>query len=102
MIHKLRTRDLGRQDIYIYRFNNTQAPNARIPHPSGPCSLCRHMLKKHRIGRVYFLDQNNQPSILKHSELEELSGDPAYITQLFIQKQLSSNQLRFDPQEFSR
>jgi tRNA(Arg) A34 adenosine deaminase TadA len=82
--------------VYVYRFNNTIHPQAREPKVSAPCPLCQHMLKSAQIGRVAFIDRDNQLVSRKGRDLHSLVDHPYNITTTFATRQKDNAEMRFN------
>lgn len=66
--------------IYIYRFNNSQHPKAREPKNAKPCCFCQHVLKERGVSRVYYINNNNELSVLKNRDMVSVIANPVNIT----------------------
>mgnify|MGYP003394332659 CR=1 FL=1 len=98
LIKKSPKQDLIGAKIYIYRFNNTSAPDAREPKISGPCLLCQHMLQKAMVGKVTYIDKNNVLVSTRGRDLHCLTEHPCQITRIFAKQQQANSDIRFEPQ----
>lgn len=70
--------------IYIYRFNNTTAVDARCVKNARPCPMCQHSLKKAGVSRIYYVDDAGDLSVLKNRDMSMLVGEPSNITKYFL------------------
>ena len=72
--------------IFIYRFNNTTAKDAREVKNAKPCPMCQHELKKSGVSRVFHVDDEGELQVIKNRELVGLVGEPANITKHFLHR----------------
>ena len=85
LLNKLGAKAKGSK-IYIYRFNNTTSPTARENKNGKPCPLCQHALKKAGVARAYYINDDGETCIIKNREMIGLIGEPANITNHFLDR----------------
>ena len=83
--------------IFVFRFNNSTHPNARVGKNAKPCLFCQHILKKHDVSRVYYFSDEGVLSVLKNSEMSFLVACPYNIT-YFISERYGS--LHIDQRDY--
>lgn len=83
LINKMGDRIRGCR-VYVYRFNNSSAPDARNPKNARPCLLCQHELRVAGVNRVVYLDDSGEVQFLKNKEMALLTASPAIITSMFL------------------
>lgn len=86
LIRKCKPTEIRGAKIFVYRFNNTTAADAREPKCSMPCHLCQHELRRVGIGRVHCMNSNGRIVILKKHDLVILQDHPSVITHHFLKK----------------
>lgn len=86
LLRKLKPAELKGAKIYVYRFNNTTASDAREPKCSMPCPMCQHVLRRAGIGRVFCMNDKNKITILKRNDMIVLQDDPTILTAHFMRK----------------
>lgn len=72
--------------IYLYRFNNTTAKDAREVKNAKPCPMCQHQLRKSGVSRIFHVDDDGELCVLKNRDLLGLVGEPANITKHFLKR----------------
>lgn len=72
--------------VYIYRFNNANAPDARNNKNGKPCLLCQHCLKTAGVSRAVYIEDCGTVCSLKNRDMAELIGEPSYITRYFLDR----------------
>ena len=72
--------------IYLYRFNNTTAKDAREVKNAKPCPMCQHELKKAGVARIFHVDDDGDLQVIKNRNLVGLVGEPANITKHFLHR----------------
>lgn len=72
--------------IYLYRFNNTTAKDAREVKNAKPCPMCQHALKKAGVSRILHVDDNGNLHTMKNYDFSSLIGEPANITKHFLHR----------------
>lgn len=72
--------------IFLYRFNNTTAYDAREVKNAKPCPMCQHHLKKAGVSRVFHVDDKQNLCIIKNRELVGMIGEPSTITKHFLNR----------------
>ena len=85
LLNKVRDKAKGSK-IYLYRFNNTSAKDARIVKNAKPCPMCQHQLKKAGVSRIYHVDDSGELQTLKNRDFMGLVGEPANITKHFLHR----------------
>lgn len=100
LIKKSKSTDIVGAKVYIYRFNNTTAPDAREPKTSEPCLLCQHMLNRAMVGKVTFIDKNNNLASVRSKDFHQLTDHPCQITKIFAEQQRANSEVRFEPQQY--
>lgn len=100
LIKKCSADELVGAKIFVYRFNNTTAPDAREPKVSAPCLLCQHMLNTAKIGKVTYIDKNNNLVCTKGRDLNMLTNHPCEITKFFAEEQRVNKAVRFEPSRY--
>lgn len=81
--------------VYVYRFNNSSAPDARTPKNARPCLLCQHELRDSGVSKVIYLNDNGETHVLKNKDMARLKGHPSNITALFMSRIGSSPGVKF-------
>ena len=85
LLRKLNNKIKGTK-FFLYRFNNTNHPDAREPKNGKPCIFCQHILKDCGVSRVYFLNDQNVLTVLKNRDMISVIANPATITHHFIER----------------
>lgn len=85
MLNKIGDRAKGGK-IFLYRFNNTTAVDAREVKNAKPCPMCQHELKKAGISRIHHVDDSGALCVMKNRDLVGLVGEPANITKHFLHR----------------
>lgn len=89
--------ELSGAKIFVYRFNNSMAPDAREPKASAPCPLCAHMLHTAGVGKVWYMNTNTEVEMKRGRDFALLTDHPYNITAHFAEKQKYNRQMRFEP-----
>ena len=72
--------------IFLYRFNNTSANDAREVKNAKPCAMCQHALKKAGVSRVHHINDDGDLCQLKNRDLVNMVGEPSKITKYFLHR----------------
>lgn len=86
--------------IYVYRFNNSSAADAREVKSAKPCMLCQHELKNAGVSRVYYLNDEGRVEFMKNRDMITLVGNPAVLTSMFLSKADGDDNLKFIPSDY--
>ena len=99
LLSKLGSKAVGAK-IFVYRFNNTNNPNAREAKNAKPCILCQHSLKSAGIARIHYIDDNGVIQVIKNRDLVELKAKPSNITHYFLNKAGYHHDNKFCPMDY--
>jgi len=72
--------------IFVYRFNNTTATDAREVKNAKPCLMCQHQLKKAGVARIQHVDDEGDLCTMKNRDFVGLIGEPSNITKYFLHR----------------
>lgn len=86
LIKKCKPSEARGAKIFVYRFNNTSANDARIPKCSMPCHLCQHELRHAGISRVCCIDPDGKIVVMRKEDMVILRDNPSIITKHFLKK----------------
>jgi len=86
--------------IYVYRFNNTNHPDAREVKNAKPCILCQHVLKNAGVSRIHYVDDSGNVTVLKNREFVTLVANPINITHHFINRSGIHHDDKFCPMDY--
>lgn len=86
--------------VFVYRFNNTSADDARQPKCSMPCHLCQHNLKQAGISRVYCINSKGEITVMRKEDMVTLSDHPSSITKHFLRKFGKSYHGKFQSKDY--
>jgi len=86
--------------FYVYRFNNSSCPKARLNKNGKPCPLCQHALRNAGVSRVIYVDNDGEINTLKNRDMTELVGQPSTITNYFLDRHGDDHHGKFMVNEF--
>lgn len=100
LLRKSKPSDIKRNNIFVYRFNNSTDESARVPKCSLPCPLCQHELQKAGANKITAMNNDGEIISFKNRELVSLSSAPSRITHHFIRAKASNASKKFQASSF--